>query len=66
LQGVGGTRKVAPSALGKRPASAAASVQRDIDRRVVERIAPARPGIVGRKDAPDEGDQRERFAAIVT
>lgn len=56
---------VRAAALGHRPPPAALGVQCDIDGAVIERIAAARPGVVGRKNAADEGDQRDRRAAIV-
>ena len=58
----------APPPLGHRPAFSGSAVQCYIDGAMIQRIAdaaPPGPGIVGRKDAADEGDQRQPVAAVV-
>ena len=53
--------------LGHGPAPGPA-VQRDVEGAVAERIAgaeAARPGVIGREHAADEGDQRDAVLAVV-
>jgi len=60
-------RRLAP--LGERPVFSARTIKRDIDRAMVKRIAiaaPARCGVIGRKDAADEGNDRQPMRTIVT
>lgn len=54
-----------PPPLGHRPAGAARAIQRDIDRTMTIGIGPVRPGVIGRENAADEGDDRERIGAVV-
>jgi len=51
--------------FGHRPTMSALAVNRDIERAVVERVAPPGPGIVGREHATDEGDDRDAVLAVI-
>ncbi len=53
------------AALRHRPARAARSVERDIYRAMSIGIGPARPGVIGREHAADEGDDGEAEGAVV-
>ena len=56
------------AALGHGPAPDARPVERDVERAMVERVgqaAPARPGVIGREDAADEGDDAQPVAAVI-
>lgn len=55
----------AAPALGHRPARAARAVERDVDRAVIEWIAPPARLIIGGKDAADETDDGQAEAAVV-
>lgn len=52
------------AAFGHRPACFG-SVECDIDRDVVIRVFATRPGVVGREDRTDKGDDRKAIAAII-
>jgi hypothetical protein len=52
------------AAFGHRPACFG-SVECYIDRDVVIRVFATRPGIVGREDRADKGDDRKAIAAII-
>jgi hypothetical protein len=63
--------QVCAAALRHRPALAGGTVEGDVQRAVLGRVgvaggmAAACPGVVGREDAADEGDQRESVVAVV-
>lgn len=64
----GVTVEAGAAALGHGPALASLAVQRHVDRTVVLGIggsAASRPGVVGRKDASNEGDDAQRVLPVV-
>jgi|GEM_PF-4281952 len=63
-----GSFQSAASPLGKGPTFTRGAVEGDIQRAEVLRFAAAsapRPGVVGREDAADKGDQGQAMAAII-
>jgi len=67
-QGRGRAVNGAAAAFGERPPLVPLAVDRDIERAVIERVggaARARPSVVWREDAADEGDQCEAVAPVV-
>src|SRR5690349_24525756 len=59
--------QVVPAPLGHAPAAGSGARQHDVDGAVVQRIAPAsaaRPGVIGGKDAADEGDDGQAMTAV--
>ena len=62
---VAASRHGGSPAFRHRPSRGSRAVERHIEGAVIERIAPSRPGIVGREDAPDEGDDGQSMLAIV-
>ena len=59
---------LASSALGHGPTFSIVAVERDVDRAMIERVGfpvRARPGVIGREDAADEGDDREAVLSVI-
>ena len=56
--------QIAAAALGHGPAWMAAPIEGEIDGAMIRRIGAPGPGIIGREDAADEGDQREAILAV--
>lgn len=68
LQGARIASEILTRTLGQSPVLGRTSVQRDIERAVIMRIAAAEaPGesVVGRENAADEGDDGQRMIAVV-
>ncbi len=68
LEALRGLRDGGIGALGHRPALAAFSVQRHVDRTKIMRIAaplPSGPGVIGGKHTADEGDDGDARLTIV-
>ena len=54
-----------PGAFGHRPGIAARAIHRHVDGAVIGRAVAAAELVIGGKDAPDKGDDRQAEAAVV-